>query len=78
MSSLITKAFSTLKHPLDRGLYLLQLNNLTIPEGTTSLNAEFLMEIMEKNEEVEAASGDKEKIIKLIQENTEKLDNLSK
>lgn len=36
------------------------------------------MEIMEKSEEVEAASNDKDKIIKLIQEITAILDELSK
>ncbi|KAF7993419.1 hypothetical protein HCN44_010005 [Aphidius gifuensis] len=78
LSSLISKAFATLKHPLDRGIYLLKLNNLTISDTTKDLKPEFLMEIMEKSEEVEAASNDKDKIIKLIQEITAVLDELSK
>ncbi|XP_015594522.1 iron-sulfur cluster co-chaperone protein HscB, mitochondrial [Cephus cinctus] len=78
LSSLLNKAYSTLKHPLSRGLYLLQLNNLIIPEGTTNLNNEFLIKIMEKNEEVESAAKDKGKAMKLLEENKEVLEKLSK
>lgn len=78
LSSLVNKAYSTLANPLKRGMYMLELDNVQIPEGTTNLNPEFLMEIMEKNEEIEAASKDKEKVIQLMQENKEVLDTLSK
>lgn len=48
---------------------MLKLNGITISEGTDNMNAEFLMEIMEKNEEIEDAANNEEKIKKLVQEN---------
>ncbi|KAI4498701.1 hypothetical protein M0802_006168 [Mischocyttarus mexicanus] len=78
LSSLLNKAYSTLTHPLKRGLYILQLKGISIPEGTTSVNPEFLMEIMEKNEEVESALNDKEKVVRLMEENKTMLHKLSK
>ncbi|XP_070516752.1 iron-sulfur cluster co-chaperone protein HscB isoform X2 [Cardiocondyla obscurior] len=78
LSSLINKAYSTLAHPLKRGLYMLQLKGISIPEGTTSLNPEFLMEIMERNEEIENAIKDKEKLLKLAKESKKVLDTMSK
>ncbi|XP_011641470.1 iron-sulfur cluster co-chaperone protein HscB, mitochondrial isoform X2 [Pogonomyrmex barbatus] len=78
LSSLINKAYSTLAHPLKRGLYMLQLKGISIPEGTTNLNPEFLMEIMERNEEIENAIEDKDKILKFAKESKELLDKLSK
>ncbi|XP_006615455.2 iron-sulfur cluster co-chaperone protein HscB [Apis dorsata] len=76
LSSLVNKAYSTLLHPLKRGLYMLELNGITISEGTDNVNAEFLMEIMEKNEEIEDAANNEEKIKKLIQENETILNTL--
>lgn len=78
LSALLNKAYTTLTHPLKRGLYILQLKGISIPEGTTNLNPEFLMEIMERNEEVESASNDKEKTIHLMEENKQILQELSK
>lgn len=57
---------------------MLQLKGISIPEATTNLNPEFLMEIMERNEEIENAMEDKDKIIKLAKESKEVLDTLSK
>ncbi|XP_046434475.1 iron-sulfur cluster co-chaperone protein HscB [Neodiprion fabricii] len=71
LSSLVNKAYSTLSHPLSRGLYMLALEKLEIPEGTTTLDPEFLMTVMEKNEEIEAATDNAEKVMKLIMENRE-------
>lgn len=65
-------------HPLKRGLYMLQLKGISISEGTTSLNPEFLTEIMERNEEIENAIEDKNKVLKLAKESKELLDTLSK
>ncbi|KYN01877.1 PREDICTED: iron-sulfur cluster co-chaperone protein HscB, mitochondrial [Cyphomyrmex costatus] len=78
LSSLINKAYSTLMHPLKRGLYLLQLKGISIPEGTTSLNPEFLIEIMERNEEIENAIENKDKVLKLTKESKELLNKMSK
>lgn len=77
-SSLVNKAYTTLSHPLKRGLYMLKLNNIIISEETDSINAEFLMEIMEKNEEIDEADNDREKIKQLMQENERLLSNLTK
>ncbi|XP_065359910.1 iron-sulfur cluster co-chaperone protein HscB [Calliphora vicina] len=55
-SSLINKAYKTLSVPIDRGQYLLELNGLQIPQDNSVLNKEFLMEMMERNEEVEDAT----------------------
>lgn len=78
LSSLVNKAYTTLIHPLKRGLYILKLNGITISEETDNVNAEFLMEIMEKNEEIEDAANDEEKIKKLVQDNEIVLNNLAK
>ncbi|KAF3426998.1 hypothetical protein E2986_08792 [Frieseomelitta varia] len=78
LSSLVNKAYTTLIHPLKRGLYMLKLNGITISEETDSLNAEFLMKIMEKNEEIEEATNNVEKIKKLVQDNEIILNNLAK
>ncbi|TMW45062.1 hypothetical protein DOY81_009854 [Sarcophaga bullata] len=55
-SSLINKAYKTLSIPIERGQYLLELQGLQIPQDNSALNKEFLMEMMERNEEVEEAS----------------------
>lgn len=78
LSSLVNKAYSTLLDPLNRGLYMLKLHNITIPEGTTSVDPEFLMDIMEINEEVESASKDREKAIELIAQNKKVLEELTR
>lgn len=78
LSSLVNNAYSTLIHPLKRGLYMLKLNDITISEETDNMNAEFLMEIMEKNEEIEDVGDDVKKIKELVQENEIMLNNLTK
>lgn len=52
-SALLNKAYATLSHPVKRGEYLLQLEGLKIPETNESIHPEFLVEIMEKNEQVQ-------------------------
>lgn len=51
-SSLVNKAYKTLQTPINRAIHLLRLNNETISEDNKSDNPEFLMEMMELNEEV--------------------------
>lgn len=51
-SSLVNKAYKTLQTPFARGEYLLKLKGLSLPEQNTIQDPEFLMEMMEKNEEV--------------------------
>ncbi|CAD7086633.1 unnamed protein product [Hermetia illucens] len=64
-SSLVNKAYKTLSVPIDRGEYLLQQQGISIPEDNSTLDKEFLMEMMEKNEEVEEAT--KDNILELLQ-----------
>ncbi|XP_043646418.1 iron-sulfur cluster co-chaperone protein HscB isoform X1 [Drosophila teissieri] len=54
-SSLINKAYKTLSTPIERGQYLLQLEGEQMPQDNSALNKEFLMAMMERNEEVEDA-----------------------
>jgi DnaJ-domain-containing protein 1 len=57
---------------------MLRLYNVSIPEETTSLDPEFLMEIMEKNEEIEKASQNIEKMLEFSKENHKILAILTK
>jgi molecular chaperone HscB len=50
-SSLINKAYKVLQNSLARGEYLLKLNDVLLPEDNTMTDPEFLLEMMEKNEE---------------------------
>ncbi|KQS44201.1 iron-sulfur cluster co-chaperone protein HscB, mitochondrial [Drosophila erecta] len=54
-SSLINRAYKTLSTPMERGQYLLQLKGEPMPQDNSALNKEFLMAMMERNEEVEDA-----------------------
>lgn len=49
---MMNKAYKTLQSPLERGEYLLSLHGMFLPEDNTISDSEFLMEMMEKNEEV--------------------------
>lgn len=49
----MNKAYSTLINPLERGLYMLKLNGFSIEESKKEVDKIFLMEIMERNEEIE-------------------------
>ncbi|XP_011186920.1 iron-sulfur cluster co-chaperone protein HscB [Zeugodacus cucurbitae] len=51
-SALINKAYKTLSAPIERGQYLLKLQGEQMPQDNSALNKEFLMEMMEINEEV--------------------------
>ncbi|XP_075216096.1 iron-sulfur cluster co-chaperone protein HscB-like protein, mitochondrial [Lycorma delicatula] len=74
-SSLINKAYSTLNNPINRGLYLLKLKGNVGGEEMVQMDSTFLMEIMEKNEEVEA-TFDSEKINELYKVNKETINSL--
>lgn len=52
-SALVNKAYSTLINPLERGLYMLKLSGFSIEEDTKEMDKTFLIEIMERNEEIE-------------------------
>lgn len=57
-SSLVNKAYQTLRSPLSRGLYLLELSGLELEQGTDpTAEPAFLSHIMELNERL-AQAGD--------------------
>ncbi|XP_004843422.1 iron-sulfur cluster co-chaperone protein HscB, mitochondrial isoform X1 [Heterocephalus glaber] len=58
-STLVNDAYKTLLAPLSRGLYLLRLHGIEIPEGTHyEMDDQFLMEIMEINEKLAEAQNE--------------------
>ncbi|XP_058387682.1 iron-sulfur cluster co-chaperone protein HscB isoform X2 [Diceros bicornis minor] len=58
-STLVNDAYKTLLAPLSRGLYLLKLHGVQIPEGTDyEMDRHFLMEIMEMNEKLTEAQSE--------------------
>ncbi|XP_022903150.1 iron-sulfur cluster co-chaperone protein HscB-like [Onthophagus taurus] len=75
-SSLINKGYNTLQGPLSRALHMLWLKNEVIEESNKSDDPEFLMEVMELNEELEEADGE-EKLRKIEAKNKEMLNNVS-
>jgi len=52
-SMLLNTAYKTLLTPLERGLYLLELEGYPLHEGEISMSSEFLFEVMEINEELD-------------------------
>ncbi|XP_047418602.1 iron-sulfur cluster co-chaperone protein HscB isoform X1 [Sciurus carolinensis] len=58
-STIVNDAYKTLLAPLSRGLYLLKLHGVEIPEGTDyEMESQFLMEIMEINEKLAEAQSE--------------------
>jgi DnaJ-domain-containing protein 1 len=53
----VNQAYKTLQKLLPRGLYLLQLHGYALKEGEIQMDAEFLLDIMELNEDIAAASS---------------------
>lgn len=60
ISSFVNKAYFTLTNPYERGMYLLKLNNHPFNEGDIQLASDFLMRIVESNEELEEISSAEE------------------
>ncbi|XP_011371681.1 iron-sulfur cluster co-chaperone protein HscB, mitochondrial isoform X1 [Pteropus vampyrus] len=81
-STLVNDAYKTLLAPLSRGLYLLKLHGIEIPEGTDyEMDRQFLVEIMDINEKLaeaqsEAAMKEIESIVRAKQK--ELTDNVSR
>uniref|UniRef100_A0A1B6KGD9 J domain-containing protein n=1 Tax=Graphocephala atropunctata TaxID=36148 RepID=A0A1B6KGD9_9HEMI len=75
-SSVVNKAYATLSDPLERGLYLLGLHGASIEEGTTDIDKMFLMEIMERNEEIENET-DPQKLKEFYANNKDQFDALT-
>ncbi|XP_063889098.1 iron-sulfur cluster co-chaperone protein HscB-like isoform X2 [Scylla paramamosain] len=74
-SSAVNKAYRCLLHPVDRALYFLDLAGQPLEEGKIDLDSEFLMAIMEVNEEL-AEATDKETVQSIGRRNTEILNGL--
>ncbi|XP_074651123.1 iron-sulfur cluster co-chaperone protein HscB-like [Tubulanus polymorphus] len=74
-STLVNEAFKTLSEPLSRGLYLLGLHGESIEEGSTEMKPDFLMEIMEINEDISAIETDAEAVA-LNKNNKSAMENL--
>lgn len=51
-SSVVNNAYKVLLSPIKRAEYLLQLFDVHITEDNSDVDADFLMEMMERNEEV--------------------------
>lgn len=56
-TALINEAFQTLKSPLPRARYLLQLNDIILDDNDTAMDPMFLMEQMELREELSEIRG---------------------
>lgn len=72
---MVNRAYKTLLLPLTRAEYLLQMNGVPIPEDNSVLDAEFLMEMMEKNEEIEEAESE-DLLLEYLQKNQEEIKDL--
>ncbi|KAJ9064189.1 hypothetical protein DSO57_1033028 [Entomophthora muscae] len=57
LSSWVNKAYETLKNPLSRAIYLLELNQVYIGESMELRDQSILLEIMELNEAIEDAQN---------------------
>lgn len=53
--------------PIQRAEYLLKMQKVEIPEGNTAMNTEFLMKMMERNEQVDEAES-KDELLTLLHE----------
>ncbi|KAI8367534.1 HSCB C-terminal oligomerization domain-containing protein, partial [Radiomyces spectabilis] len=71
-SSIINKAYNTLKNPLARAQYLLAMRGVEVEESESLHNPELLMEVMEVREALEEAANDEE-VEQIKQENDVKL-----
>ncbi|XP_057369143.1 iron-sulfur cluster co-chaperone protein HscB-like [Daphnia carinata] len=75
-SSLLNQAYKTLSSPLERGLYLLQIQGHALSdEGEIIMDPEFLSEIMEINEEIYEVE-DHESLQRIQTANDIELENL--
>lgn len=72
-SSFLNIAYKTLLHPLERGEYLLNLNNQEVSETGMDMGRNFLMEVMEINEALAEPQLDMEQLKQINDENKTKI-----
>eukprot|EP00794_Sanderia_malayensis_P014038 gene14038-15497_t len=72
-SSLINKAYNTILDPLSRAAYLLELKGIKIEEKNMIQDPEFLMEVMEINEDL-AEVNSKEDLDAILTNNNKSID----
>lgn len=72
-SSTVNHAYATLKDPLARARYLLDLKGADIKEAETISDPEMLMEIMEIRETIEDAAGNPQQLRRLQTENAARI-----
>ncbi|GBG93439.1 hypothetical protein CBR_g70174 [Chara braunii] len=75
-SANVIKAYYTLKRPLSRAVYMVQLQSPDVGhdmEDGTIQDQSLLMEVMEFRERIEDAAGDAETLKRLADENSEKM-----
>lgn len=66
-SSLVNTAYKILMSPIQRAEYILKLHQVEIPEENTAMNTKFLIEMMERNEQVDEADS-KDELLTLLHE----------
>lgn len=71
-SRLVNKAYTTLRNPLSRGLYMLDIKGVSIDDDSGKMDKAFLLDVLEKNEEVENIK-DEEALQKLLQSNSNEI-----
>nr|CAD7459974.1 unnamed protein product [Timema tahoe] len=76
-SALVNAAYSTLLHPMKRGLYMLQLRGVSLEEGDIQTSPLLLMEVMERNEELVEAR-DEASVKRIAADNKQRLDQLAR
>ena len=59
-SSLLNKAYGTLKDPLARARYMLELEGVEVSESESLHEPELLMEVMELREELDEVTNEEE------------------
>lgn len=67
-STAINRAYTTLKSPLARGMYMLELLGHPVTEDTQVADIEFLGWLMEMNEDIEDAEGVPDRLSELAEE----------
>ncbi|KAI8896821.1 hypothetical protein BC833DRAFT_595960 [Globomyces pollinis-pini] len=72
-SSYVNKAYETLKDPLSRAQYMLALKGKNIHEGHMNVKQDFLLEVMEIQEDIEDC--ERQELDQYIDENNSRIEN---